>query len=193
MIKLENNTISFEDTIIFVCENNEKAKMSYENVKDVVISDYTHYDVIDTDILSGKTKLNLYNNAKLPDQDIGFIVVNGILFIENSNEYKEYITLEFYKNNNDTSDLKVLEKFLDLYASNSEDFMEENPIFCINGLDFANIEEFSLADREGSTYKGYDLRDCIGVMGYEDLKYIEFGEMYFLSTDTLDKFFDSTK
>jgi len=83
MLELNNNTISFEDTIIFVAPNNEKAKLSFKNVKDIPIIDFTKYDVIDNSVLpSGKIQLNLYNNTKFPSQYISFVVIDDVLSIK---------------------------------------------------------------------------------------------------------------
>ena len=91
MLKLDNNTISFEDTIIFVASDNKKAKISFENVKNTSFSTYSQYDVIDTKVLNGDIKINLYDNIRLPSQYVNLIVIDGILFDKASNEYKEHV------------------------------------------------------------------------------------------------------
>lgn len=83
MLKLNNNTISFEDTILFIAPNKEKAEQSFKNVKDVEITDFTKYDIINNSVLpSGEIHLNLYNNTKFPSQYITFVVVDEVLCVK---------------------------------------------------------------------------------------------------------------
>ncbi len=152
MLELNNNTISFEDSIIFVAPDKEKAEQSFKNMKDVKITDFTKYDIIDNSVLpSGEIHLNLYNNTKLPSQYITFAVVDEVLFVQKKYDIKKKIIERFGQKGDgsvisfiDTMDSAINSSCL--VKSNTQGFLEYYVYEERNGMIEQVIETTSLSE-----------------------------------------------